>query len=64
MPIPRSRKLIIWEIDSNVFTGDITKSIVNKYKGIEKQMEGSRFSFKFVNSLSNRCDKVNVQEIS
>ena len=35
-------------------------SITNKCNNLDKPMEGSRFTFKFVSSLSIRPEKVNV----
>ena len=51
-------KTITLEINSNVLVDDIIKSIKTICR-LSKQMEGSRFSFKFVSSLSIRCRKVN-----
>ena len=50
---------IMLETDSNVFVDDIIKSYVTKYNNIDKQIEGTRFSFEFVRGLSARCDKAN-----
>ena len=32
---------------------------IKEYNGMDKQVEGSRFSFEFVGSLTIRCDKEN-----
>ena len=64
---------IMLETNSNAFARDISKLILNKsnvidkqmikkYNVIDKQMGGSGLSFKFVNSLSIRYDKVNVSK--
>ena len=47
------------ETDSNLFVDNIIQSLLKEYSQIDKQMEGSRFSFTFVGSLSIRSDKVN-----
>ena len=39
-------------------------SITNKCNNLDKPMEGSRFTFKFVSSLSIRPEKVNVPKSS
>ena len=44
------------ETDSDVFVDKVIKSFVKEYNDIDKQMEGSLFSF--VCSLSIRCEKV------
>lgn len=40
-------KIIILENNSDEFVNDIMKSFKDEYKEIDKQMEGSRFSFIF-----------------
>ena len=50
---------IMLETDSDVFFYDTIKSFRKEHNDIDKQMEGSGFSFKF-QSLSARYDKVNV----
>ena len=52
------------ETDSAVFVEDIIKRTMNEYPDLDKQMEGSGFSFKFVSSLCISCHKVNVTKVS
>ena len=57
-------KDFLLETDPNVFLDDIIKLFMKEYKYIDKQMEGSRFSFKFAGSLSVTCHKVNEPKAS
>ena len=54
-----TKTTIMLETDYNAFVDDVIKSFMKRYNDIDKQMEGSGFSFKFVGSLSFRCVKVN-----
>ena len=44
----------------DVLINEIFQSFKGKFEYLEKQIEGSCFSFKFVSRLSIRCQKVNV----
>ena len=59
-----NEQTIMLETDSHVFVDDIIKSFIKRYNGIDKQMDGSGFSFKFVDSSNIRCDKVNAPKDS
>ena len=53
------KKTIKLETGYNVFADNVIKLFIKEYNDIAKQMEGSGFSFKFVESLSIRWDNVN-----
>ena len=56
-------EIIMLETDSNVFVNDIIESFLKrKYVDLDKQMEGSRFSCKFVSNLSIKCEKENKKK--
>lgn len=56
------------QVETEIFIRNINeqtiKSFIKRYNGIDKQMDGSGFSFKFVDSSNIRCDKVNAPKDS
>ena len=58
-----NKQTIMLKINSDVFVDDIFNSFM-KQCGIDKQIKGSKFRFKFVDNLHIRWDKVNVPKVS
>lgn len=54
-----NNQAVVLETDSNLFVDNVIYWLVKEYSHIDKKMERSGFSFKFVGSLSVRCDKEN-----
>ena len=52
------------ESNSDVFVKRIFTWIENKYEDLDNEIEGSRFSFKFVSKLNNSFKKLNEHKAS